>query len=147
MSEEAREITVQDALTQLAMLEDQLSQLQSIIAELSRRIAALAEAEEALELLSSSEKSEALVPLDEHRTIFVPAVVPRADEVLVHLGLDVYAFLPVNRATELVREYRMQLSRALDYYQRQFAALLNYYNSLRAAVEQAMRTQGRTVQG
>ncbi len=147
MSErQQRVMSLDEALAQLSLLEDQINRLQAALADVERRMAVLSTVEEALERLREGSE-DAYVQLDDSGQVFIPASVKRIETVLVHAGLDVYVMLPLERALEHVRALRADLSKVVDAYRRDLATLTQYYNALRAAVEQALqRQQARAAQ-
>ena len=137
---ERRALTLEEALAQLSALEDQINRLQAALNEVERRIGVLSIVEDALERLKEG-ASDAFVQLDDTGSIFVPVEVKRLEKVLVHVGLDVYVLMGLDKAVEHVREARASLSKVADTYRRELAAALQYYTALRNAVEQAIARQ------
>jgi prefoldin alpha subunit len=142
MSSEQRQLSLDEAIAQLSVLEEQINRLQTALADVERRIAVLSTVEEALDRLREGSE-EAFAQLDDSGQVFIPVSVKKIEQVLVHAGLDVYVLLPLDRALEHVRALRADLSRVVDAYRRELAALTQYYTALRSAVEQALQRQAR----
>jgi len=81
---------------------------------------------------------DVLVPLDPRSLVLARAAVKPLERAIVHAGLNVFVELPFDKALEMVRDERSRLSRLLDAYRQELARLTQYYEALRAAVEQAL---------
>ncbi len=142
MTEQQRVITLEEALAQLSALEDQINRLQAALSEVERRINVLSVVEDALEKLREGAQ-DAYIQIDDSGTVFVPAEVKRIEKVLVHVGLDVYVLMDLDKAIGHVRDMRASLSKVADAYRRELGAVLQYYTALRSAVEQALARQAQ----
>ena len=140
--QDARQLSIQSVIGQLAALEDYISRLQAALNELETRIAVLDAAEKALYTIEND--AEILTPLDGVGGVYVRAKILESKKVIYHVGLDIYIELPRDKVVELIREERASIARVADMYRRELAQASQYYATLRAAVEQAMsQTQQR----
>ncbi|HIP65367.1 MAG TPA: prefoldin subunit alpha [Pyrodictium sp.] len=140
--QDARQVSIQNVLGQLAALEDYISRLQAALNELETRIAVLDAAEKALYTIENN--AEILTPLDGVGDVYARAKILESGKVIYHVGLDIYIELPRDKVVELIREERASIARIADMYRRELAQASQYYASLRAVVEQAVsRAQQR----
>jgi len=130
-------ITLEEALQQLSLIESQLKQLQAAAAELETRLLQLGSLEEALASLRGGSE-DVLVPLDPRATVVARGTVKPLDKVIVHAGLDVFVEVSYDKAVDVVRKEKAEVSKLLDSYNREIARLGQYYAALRAAIEQSL---------
>lgn len=140
-------ITLEEALEQLNLLEQQLKQLQAAVAELETRLAQLSALEDALTNLKNG-SDDVLIPLDLRATVLARGTVKPLERVVVHAGTGIFVELPHEKALNVVREEKASVSKLLDAYTREIAKLSQYYEALRAAIEQAIgAAQAAALQG
>jgi len=130
-------ITLEEALQQLSLIESQLKQLQAAAAELETRLLQLGSLEEALASLRGGSE-DVLVPLDPRATVVARGTVKPLEKVIVHAGLDVFVEVSYDKAVDVVRKEKAEVSKLLDSYNREIARLGQYYAALRAAIEQSL---------
>ncbi len=140
---EQRALTLDEALAQLSVLEDQINRLQAALSDVERRITVLSTVEDALARLREGSE-DAYVQLDDEGRVFIPVHVLRLEKVLLHVGLDVFVVMDVDKAIEHIRALRADLSKVADTYRRELTGLTQYYLALRSAVEQALQRQRQT---
>ena len=145
MTEQPQGMSLQEALAQLAALEDYMGRLQTLITALEQRIARLTETEDAIQMLD--ENTEIMASVDGAGEVYFKAKPVNPDKLLIHLGLDLYAELPREKALDLIRDERAKTARLLDNYRRELMSVAQYYQNLRAAVEQAVEAARRAQQG
>jgi len=131
-----QQLSVQDVIGQLAVLEEHISRLQAALNELETRMAVLDAAEKALYTIEDD--AEILTPLDGVGDVYVRAKIIESEKIIYHVGLDVYMELSRDKVVELIREERANVARIADVYRRELAQASQYYAALRAAVEQAV---------
>ncbi len=147
MSQQQQGITLEEALEQLNLLEQQLKQLQAAVAELEARLAQLSALEDALTQLKEG-SDDVLIPLDPRATVLARGSLKPLEKVVVHAGGGVFVELPHEKALSVVRDEKASVSKLLDAYTREMAKLSQYYEALRAAIEQAIgAAQAAALQG
>ncbi len=146
MSSSQQGITLEEAIEQLSLIENQLKQLQAAAAELEARLLQLSSLETALADLRSG-SDDALIPLDPKATAIVRGTIKPLDKVIVHAGSNIFVEVGYDKAVEVVRREKAEVSKTLDAYKQEIAKLSQYYAALRAAVEQAISSAQQTGQG
>ncbi len=133
-------IDVNALLQQLRALEEYIAALQATIDRVNAALNVLYAGEKALEELRNGDV-DALVDLDGGGVVYGKARISGGSgaKVVVHLGLDVYAEMPVEKAIRVIREKQAETSKTLDAYRRELLNAVNTYQQLRAALEQALR--------
>jgi len=140
---EQQGITLEEALQQLGLIEEQLKQLQAAAAELEARLAQLSGLEQALaDLREGSE--DVLVPLDPKATVMARGSLKPLERIIVHAGKNVFVEVGYDKAVELVRREKAEVSKLLDAYRREIAKLTQYYAALRAAIEQSLASASQS---
>ena len=130
-------ITLEEALQQLQLLESQIKQYEGLIAEIEARMVQLSSLEDAMRDLRGG-SDDVLVPLDPRSLVVARAAVKPLEKVIVHAGLNVFVELPFDKALDMVRDERSRLSKLADTYRSELAKMVQYYEALRTAVEQAL---------
>lgn len=146
MSSSQQGITLEEAIEQLSLIENQLKQLQAAAAELEARLLQLSSLETALADLRSG-SDDALIPLDPKATAIVRGAIKPLDKVIVHAGSNIFVEVGYDKAVEVVRREKAEVSKTLDAYKQEIAKLSQYYTALRAAVEQAISSAQQASQG
>lgn len=90
-------------LAQAQELAQVIENLQSLIVDLNARKESLIRASETIEAVSAAEEP-LLAPADPQGVAFYKAVPHDKGKFLVHLGLDVYAYLDKDKALEKIKE-------------------------------------------
>ncbi len=139
MSRQEAAITLEEALERLQLLETQINQLQATISDIESRMNRLSSVEDALINLKDG-SSDVLVPLEPTATVIVRGEIKPLDKVIIHAGLNVFIEVNRERALEILREERANLSKLLNVYNQELSKIVQYYNALKAAVEQSLAT-------
>lgn len=137
MSQQETAITLEEAIERLRLLEAQINQLQTVIVDIESRINRLSSLESALTNLKDGSK-DVLIPLEPTATVLVRGAIEPLDRVIIHAGLNVFIEVTREKALEVLREERASLSKLLNTYTQELGKIAQYYNALRAAVEQAL---------
>ena len=139
MSRQEAAITLEEALERLQLLETQINQLQATIADIESRMNRLSSVEDALMNLKDG-SNDVLVPLEPTATVIVRGEIKPLDKVIIHAGLNVFIEVNREKALEILREERANLSKLLNVYNQELSKIVQYYNALKAAVEQSLAT-------
>ncbi|MET1102338.1 MAG: prefoldin subunit alpha [Pyrodictiaceae archaeon] len=130
-------MTLDEAIAQLSLLEEQIGRLREVLTTTELRISSLTILEDALQNLREGSE-DSLIPLDTSGIVYAPAAIKKLDRVIVHAGLDVYVEVSTNKALEIIRGLRTEYSKIAEFYRQELQKLVQYYEGLRAAVEQAL---------
>lgn len=139
MSQQEAAITLGEALERLQLLEAQINQLQATIADIESRMNRLSSVEDALMNLKDG-SNDVLVPLEPTATVIVKGEIKPLDKVIIHVGLNVFIEVSREKALEVLREERANLSKLLNVYNQELSKIVQYYNALKAAVEHSLAT-------
>ncbi|MCE4611128.1 MAG: prefoldin subunit alpha [Desulfurococcales archaeon] len=101
----SQEQVVQAYLAQMGVIRSQIEELQSYIAQIEATVANLEAARESIKALKSG-REDLLVPGDPGGTVYLQVSPTRRDSVLLHLGLNIYAYIPLDEAVKIVEERR-----------------------------------------
>jgi prefoldin alpha subunit len=139
LSRQEAAITLEEALERLQLLETQINQLQATIADIESRMNRLSSVEDALMNLKDG-SNDVLVPLEPTATVIVRGEIKPLDKVIIHAGLNVFIEVNREKALEILREERANLSKLLNVYNQELSKIVQYYNALKAAVEESLAT-------
>ena len=137
-------------LAQIRALEEQIKRLQETLKEL---VEAQQRVQAAIDSIKAARESgdDIIIPLDPGLNAMAHARVKDKDKFIVHLGLDVYAKLPAEKALSVLEERKEKIGKSISEVNKQLKELMNVYEQYRAylqqlAVAQAMAAQARTEQ-
>ena len=137
-------------LAQIRALEEQIKRLQETLKEL---VEAQQQVQAAIDSINAARESgdDILIPLDPGLNAIARARVEDKDKFIVHLGLDVYAKLPAEKALRVLEEKKEKIGKSISEVNKQLQELMSVYEQYRAylqqlAIAQAMAAQARTEQ-
>ncbi len=135
-------------LQQLASMERYLNNLQKLIESVGNSLADARVARQALERLKQGPEGEVLVATDRTGNVLLKSRLSPEDPI-VHLGLDVYAQIPLEKALEILsrREKAVeaqlnQLQKELADKAKEFQRLQQLAAALSQQAQQAQQAQG-----
>jgi prefoldin alpha subunit len=137
LSSQQQGITLEEAIEQLNLLEGQIKQLQAAAAELEARLLQLSSLESALADLREG-SNDALIPLDPKLTVLARGTVKPLEKLIVHAGSNIFVEVGYEKAVDIVRREKAEVSKLLDAYRQELAKLTQYYTALRTAIEQTL---------
>ena len=141
----SQEQMMQAYLAQMGVIRSQIEELQSYITQLEATIANLEAARESIKALKSG-REDLLVPGDPGGTVYLQVSPARRDSVLLHLGLNVYAYIPLDEAAKIVEERREKYKSMAERLRGELQKLVAQYREFErtlAALQQQARQAGR----
>lgn len=112
-------------------LQNQLNQVTSELNEVSNSKNFISE-------LKTGSIEEVVIPTDRRGYVLTRAKPIDRDRVIVHIGLDYYAELPLEKAMEILITVEKDLRNTLALIQRELSNAANYYQQLQALVNKAL---------
>ena len=128
-------------LQQLAGMERYLNNLQRLLETIGNTLADMRIAKQALERTKTYEREELLVSTDRTGSVLLKARLDK-EEPIVHLGLDVYAQIPTDKAIEILSRREKEIEAQLKQLQNEIAEKAREYQRLQqlaAALSQAQQ--------
>jgi len=112
-------------------LQSQLNQITSELSEVNNSKNFISE-------LKTEGVKEVVVPTDRRGYVLTRAKPIDKDKVIVHIGLEYYAELPLEKAMEILINIEKDLRNTLTLIQRELSNATNYYQQLQALIGKAL---------
>lgn len=112
-------------------LQSQLNQITSELSEVNNSKNFISE-------LKTEGVEEVVVPTDRRGYVLTRAKPIDKDKVIVHIGLEYYAELPLEKAMEILINIEKDLRNTLTLIQRELSNATNYYQQLQALIGKAL---------
>ena len=138
-SREARVVVpLESIIAELGEVKKYIDSLQAHIDQITSELNEISSSRNFLSELKTSKPKELIVPTD--RRGYVLAKVQPADleKVLVHIGLDFYAEVGLEKASEILTTIEKDLKENIRTLQQELSRALNYYQYLQNIVSQAL---------
>lgn len=135
---------------QLASLERYLNDLQRLVESVGNTLVDTRVAKQALQKMKEYEQKELLVSTDRTGSVLLKTILKNEDPI-VHLGLNVYVQMPVDKAVELLEKREKAIESQLESLQKELADKAREYERLQQLVavlsQQAQQAQMPPQQG
>jgi len=120
-------------------LQNQLNQITSELNEVNNSKNFISE-------LKTSSIDEIVIPTDRRGYVLTRAKPIDRDKVIVHVGLEYYAKLPLEKAMEILINIEKDLRNTLTLIQRELNNATNYYQQLQALISKALEQARQSTQ-
>ncbi|MCE4598727.1 MAG: prefoldin subunit alpha [Desulfurococcales archaeon] len=135
MSRQQEKIDPNVLLMQIQAIRDQINRLQGFIAELATARESVVRSIDSVKALKRVGEDNIILPLDPQMNSFTMLKPVDADYVIVHLGLNVYARLPVNDAVKILEAKENRLSRSISEASKQLNELVKLHEQYQALLQ------------
>ncbi len=132
-------------LAQLRVIEDQIRRLQETLENLAE---AQRQVQAAIDSINAARTGgdDILIPLDPGLNAMARGRVEEKERFIVHLGLDVYAKLPVEKALQVLEEKKEKIGKSISEVNKQLKELTAVYEQYRAYMQQLAMAQAMASQ-
>jgi len=120
-------------------LQNQLNQITSELNEVNNSKNFISE-------LKTGSIDEVVIPADRRGYVLARAKPIDRDKVIVHVGLEYYAELPLEKAMEILISIEKDLRNTLTLIQRELNNATNYYQQLQALISKALEQARQSTQ-
>ena len=131
----AQGISVEDLLAQASLLKANIDALQKIVNDLNDALSSVTSAKEAVGLIKKGQ-GEFLMALDRRGNVIVKVNGLENTKVLIHLGLNYYAEVGVDKAEEILNQREAELKKSLESANVELAKNVEAYNEVATILNQ-----------
>ncbi len=131
-------VSLEALLAQLAELRKYIDAIQAQINQVSAELTEIKSSEDAIAELKTKSPDEILAPADRRGHVMIRAQPVSKDKVVAHIGLNYYAEVSLEKATEILLTKEKELKNVLNELQNELARVVNYYQQLEAIVNSAV---------
>lgn len=131
-------VSLDALLAQLAELRKYIDAIQAQINQVSAELTEIKSSEDAISELKTKSPDEILTPADRRGHVMIRAQLVSKDRVVAHIGLNYYAEVSLEKATEILLSKEKELKNVLNELQNELARVVSYYQQLEALVNSAV---------
>ncbi len=145
MSErQQRVVTLDDLIVQLELIKAEASRLRDLLTNLVAERNSIRVAKDTIDAITRAEQgANLLFPLSSNPIAFVEVNAVDKNEVIVHLGADVYAKLDVSEGLRLLSEEEGNYNKMIEEVSTRLSELENLQAQYEAVIQQALRQAQR----
>lgn len=127
-------------IAQVQALEAQINRIQGLIAELTTARDNVSRSRQSIEALAEAE-GPVIAPLDPSMNAMAVVEPKDRERFIVHMGLDIYAKLPRDKAVKILEEKEERLSKSISEATKQLKELTSMYEQYQALLQQLALAQ------